>query len=357
MNTAAQPCKCGFTGFTDIHTHIVPESFPAYAGRHAGAPWPSMAPAQACHRHVMISGSIYRTVSEGCWSTSTRLADMDANRIDRQVLSPMPELLSYWLEPDDGAAMCRFLNESIAGMVAQAPQRFVGLGAVPLQDVERAIRELDHAVNVLGLAGVEIGGNINETVIGAPSLAPFFEAAERWGAAIFVHALRPVGMNRLIGPPILEQTLAFPGEVGLAAASLITGGTLARFPRLRIAFSHGGGSLAMLLPRLQHAWSAFEALRKTVALEPARAARTMYYDNLVYDAATIRHLIHLFGETQLMAGSDYPFAIMDPDPRARIASLELSESTQALLTSGNAQRWLFGPETAPASGDPSKESP
>jgi aminocarboxymuconate-semialdehyde decarboxylase len=161
----------------------------------------------------------------------------------------MPELLSYWLDGTDGAALSRYLNEQIAAMVARESGRFFGLGAVPLQDVDRAIAELEHAMGPLGLAGVEIGTNIDGVVLGDPKLEPFFAAAERLGAAIFVHPLRPCGMERLVGPPLLQQVLAFPGESGLSAASLLTAGTLARHPRLRIAFSHGGGTLAALLPR------------------------------------------------------------------------------------------------------------
>ena len=151
----------GLDGLVDVHRHIVPESFPDYIGRHFGAPWPSMAPAEACHRHVMVSGSVYRTVSHQCWDCAQRRADMHGMGISRQVLSPMPELLSYWLEPEDGAAMCRFLNETIAAMVADSPQHFFGLAAVPLQDLDLAIAELAHAVRQLGLHGVEIAGNVN----------------------------------------------------------------------------------------------------------------------------------------------------------------------------------------------------
>ncbi len=324
----------------DVHTHVVPESFPAYLGVHANAPWPSMAAAHACHRHVMVSGSIYRTVSHQCWDCAVRLADMGAKRVGRQVLSPMPELLSYWMAPEDGGAMCRYLNEVIATMVAQAPGRFFGLGAVPLQDVSLAIDELDAIVNDMGLAGVEIAGSVNDRVIGDPSFVPFFEAAARLGAAVFVHPLRPSGMERLVGPAALEQVLAFPGETGLAAASLITGGTLDRIPGLRIAFSHGGGTLSALLPRLQHAWNTLPPVRGAIAADPTSVARRMYFDDLVYDAATIHRLIDLFGRSQIMVGSDYPFSIMDGDPAARIESLNLADETLAMLSSGNARRWL-----------------
>ncbi|VXB12685.1 amidohydrolase family protein [Massilia sp. 9I] len=323
----------------DVHTHVVPENFPAYPGVDAAAPWPSMAPAHACHRSVMIAGSVFRTVPQQSWDAPSRSIDMDSLGIGRQVLSPMPELLSYWLAPRDGAALARHLNQDIARMVAQQPERFFGLGAVPLQDVGLAIAELDHALHTLGLAGVEIGTNVNGVPIGAPQLEPFFAAAEAWDAAIFVHPLRPCGMDRLVGPPALEQVLAFPCETGLAAASLITGGTLARHPRLRIALSHGGGSFAALAARLQHAWSIFPALRDTMG-PPMESARSFYYDSLVYDRRLLENQLALFGPTQTMIGSDYPFVIRDMDPAGRIAELGLDAETTALLTHENAMRWL-----------------
>ncbi len=111
--------------------------------------------------------------------------------------------------------MCRYLNEVIAGMVTEAPARFIGLGAVPLQDVDLAIRELEHARRARGLAGVEVPGNVGGAAIGDPRWRPFFEAAAALDAAVLVHALRPTGLDRVVGPSGLEQVLAFPGEVGL----------------------------------------------------------------------------------------------------------------------------------------------
>ena len=108
----------------DVHTHIVPENFPAYKGKGKDVPWPSMAPAHACHRHVMISGKVYRTVADGSWSVPRRIEDMGAMRITRQAISPMPELLSYWLPLDDAKTMIRFLNDEIARMISLSPDRF-----------------------------------------------------------------------------------------------------------------------------------------------------------------------------------------------------------------------------------------
>lgn len=324
----------------DIHTHVVPESFPPYCGKGRDVPWPGMAPADACHKHVMIAGKNFRTVSSQCWDVDRRLADMDALGLQRQVLSPMPELLSYWLEAEDAAALSRHLNESIAALVAASPVRFAGLGTVPLQDIGLAIAELQYAVQVLGLDGVEIGTNVNGTPIGAPAFEPFFAEAERLGACIFVHPLRPCGMDRLVGPAALEQVLAFPCETGLAGMSLITGGMLSRHPGLRIALSHGGGSFPALLARYAHAWKLFPGLRETVAENPLDLGRRLYFDSLVYDETLLRAQIRLFGISQTMIGSDYPFVIMEQDPLARMNELAFSAEETELLLCTNAMRWL-----------------
>ncbi len=329
----------------DVHTHVVPEHFPAYLGHLAGAPWPSTVPAHECHRHVMVSGKVFRTVSHQCWSCSVRLADMDRQGVGLQVLSPMPELLSPWLAPADGQALCRYLNDTIAAMVAVAPQRFAGLGAVPLQDVKLAIEELDRLLHVTGLAGVELPGNVGGKPLGDPHFLPFFEAAADWGAAIFVHPLRPSGMDRLVGPPALEQVLAFPGEIGLCGASFVTGGLLSQLPALRIALSHGGGSLAMLLPRLRQAWRSMPPVRDALPADPLDEVRRLWVDDLVYDAATLRHLVAVFGADRVMAGSDYPFSIMDEDPAGSVDAAGFDAATRAALRAGNARRWL-GMETA-----------
>src|SRR5687767_1999611 len=111
------------SGCIDIHTHVVPERFPACVGCGPEVPWPSMAEADACHKHVVISGKIYRTVPDGCWNVPRRIEEMDAMRVSRQVLSPMPELLSYWFPPNHGRTLTRYLSEQIAEMVSAAPTR------------------------------------------------------------------------------------------------------------------------------------------------------------------------------------------------------------------------------------------
>lgn len=323
----------------DIHTHVVPERFPAYLGSKANVPWPSMQPAHACHAHVMIQGKVYRTVHQSCWHTADRLQEMDAHDITVQCLSPMPELLSYWLPADDAQVLIRYLNDQIAGMVARNPKRFVGLGGVPLQDVDRAIRELEYVVNDLGFAGVELASHVEGVSIGDAKFEPFFAAVERLNACVFVHALRPAGQERIVGS-VAEQVVCFPGDVALAAASMITGGMAERHPQLRIAFSHGGGAMTNLVPRLDKAWELMPKFKESIPHAPGYYARRFYYDTVVFDPALLVHEVAMYGKTQICIGSDFPFAMGDLDPIGTLRKTGLDDATLALISNGNAQRFL-----------------
>jgi aminocarboxymuconate-semialdehyde decarboxylase len=336
MGNATMTCRCG----VDVHAHVVPRNFPAYLGSKLPAQWPSMAPAHECHRNVMIAGKLYRTVSDKAWDVPKRLADLPSMGLARQVISPMPELLSYWMDAPAAQQLLRFLNETIAAMADESAGALLGFGAVPLQDIDAAIAELQHIHRTPGLVGVEVGSNVNGVPVGDPSLDPFFEACEALNMPVFVHAVKPTGMDRLVGPPPLQQVLAYPSEVGLSAASVITSNLMLRRPRLRIAFSHGGGTLSALLPRLQQGWQVFPALKEAIQVSPVEQARRLYYDTLVFDAPALQHLVKTFGDGQLMLGSDYPFNFHERLPAQRVADAGFDEATQAQLVHRNAEAFL-----------------
>jgi aminocarboxymuconate-semialdehyde decarboxylase len=328
------------TGAIDVHNHVVPDRFPAYAGSGRDVPWPSMAPgSQPCYCNVMIQGKNYRTVHQSCWVGEDRIREMDARSIGTQCLSPMPELLSYWLPAADAQVLIRFLNDYIAEMVARNPGRFRGLGAVPLQDVDLAVRELEYVTGTLRFPGIEIASHVNGVSIGDARFEPFFAAAVRLNAAIFVHALRPAGQDRIVGP-LSEQAVCFPGDIGLAAASLITGGMAERHAALRIAFSHGGGALPVMIPRLTHAWKMQKKMHEQVPREPGFYAKRFYYDSIVFDPGMLKQLVSAFGETQVVVGSDYPFAMGDLDPVNTVSRAGLPAAQSRAILRDNAERFL-----------------
>src|SRR5687768_16108587 len=264
---------------------------------------------------------------------------MSEMRVNRQALSPMPELLSYWLPLADAKVLIRYLNEQIAEMIALAPERFIGLGCIPLQDPDAALAELRYVMEKLKFAGVEIASHVNGVSIGDARFEPFFGAAEELGAAIFVHALRPAGQDRIVGA-FAEQAVCFPGDVALACASMITGGIASKHPKLRIAFSHGGGTMAILMPRLVHAWNVFPKAKESLPESPAVIARRFFYDELVFDPEAVKFLIKQFGSSQIVLGTDYPFALGDTKPMETLQRTGLDEPTIAAITSSNARRFL-----------------
>ncbi|MFG1228645.1 amidohydrolase family protein [Xanthobacter wiegelii] len=171
------------TGAVDIHAHVVPADFPRYAGRHADHAWPSMCPVGCGHRHIMIRGSVFRTVLEASWDEARRIADMDSVGIAVQVLSPMPEMLSYWFDANDALAMAEVVNGTIADMVDAQPGRFAGLGMVPLQAPERAVEVLQALMRDGRFQGIEIGTNANGAAIGDARFASLFDLSSASGIA------------------------------------------------------------------------------------------------------------------------------------------------------------------------------
>jgi aminocarboxymuconate-semialdehyde decarboxylase len=250
-------------------------------------------------------------------------------------------MFSYWAQPRHALELCRLLNDHLAAVVAQFPDRFVGLGTVPLQDPQLAVGELERCRRELGLAGVEIGTHVNQWNLDEPALFEFFAAAADLSAAVFVHPWDMMGKERM--PKYwLPWLVGMPAEVSLAICSLIFGGVLERLPHLRIAFAHGGGAFPATFGRISHAYRVRPDL---CAVDndhpPGRYLDRIYLDTLVHSADTLRLLLKLVGPRQLALGSDYPFPLGEERPGSLIESMEdLGPEVRQLLLSENALRWL-----------------
>jgi aminocarboxymuconate-semialdehyde decarboxylase len=329
----------------DVHTHIVPEHFPPRAGRRSGEAWPFMDHIRPGEANVMANGRNFRTVTTQCWDVARRTAELPAQGIDAQVLSPMPRLLDYALDVEDGRDLARYLNETISDMMAADPQRFYGLGSVPMQDPDLAARELE-GVRRLGLQGVEITTHINGISPGDPRFLPFWREAERLELGVFIHAQDPTFLDRLVGPAYLENAVGCPVENTLAAASIVTSGLLDECPNLRICFSHGAGGFTELLPRLHHLWQWSEPLQKAMKRPPMEYAREMYYDEIFFDNRMVRYLLDMVGTSQVLIGSDYPFMERVQTPEAEFDALRLSPDEREAVGWKNCLRFLgISPES------------
>lgn len=157
-----------------------------------------------------------------------------------QVLSTIPVLFNYWAKPQHGLETSRFFNDHIAQCVDLHPDRFIGIGTVPLQDVDLSVREMERCMKELKMPGLEIGSNINQANLGDKSLEPFWQAAEELGCCLFIHPWEMFGEEH-ITRYWLPWLVGMPAETTRAISSMIFAGVFERYPKLRVAFAHGGG--------------------------------------------------------------------------------------------------------------------
>jgi aminocarboxymuconate-semialdehyde decarboxylase len=290
---------------------------------------------------MMRDDHFFREVGENCWSPERRLEDCDRDGVTVQVLSTVPVMFSYWARPGDTDDLARLLNDDLAGSVAVSPDRFVGLGTLPMNAPDLAVQELTRCVRELGFAGVQIGSHVNGLNLDAPELFPVFQCAAELGAAVFVHPWDMLGAGRM-EKYWLPWLVGMPAETAVAICSILFGGVLERLPDLRIGFAHGGGSFPHTIGRIQHG---FEVRPDLCAVDnqvgPREYLGRFYLDSLVHDQAALRYLVDLVGADRIALGSDYPFPLGEHAPGALIESLDdLAEEGRNRMLWGTAEEFL-----------------
>jgi aminocarboxymuconate-semialdehyde decarboxylase len=325
----------------DAHAHLLPRDYPPDAPEC----FPRMEPIGRDTARTLIFGAMRFRARDVFFEAERRVEEAAASGVDAEVLSPMPPLLRFDLAPADGLALARHVNEFTAQLCSHDPARMIGLGMVPMQDPDAAAAELT-AVRELGLRGVEIASSVLDTPIGDERFLPFFAEAERRGLPIFVHAMPSAGGGL---PAQARGTYAVGVQGALAAASLVTGGTAAKCPGLRVCFSHGAGGYPLMIPRAQYFWSGAwneepvvpeRAVMPDDGPSPWEYARRFYYDSLVFDRRALRYLIDALGPGRLLVGSDFP-AMLREEPAGRtLRSMDLPADVLEDITWNNAFRWL-----------------
>jgi aminocarboxymuconate-semialdehyde decarboxylase len=337
----------------DLHTHILPERWPNLRDRYGYGDWIRLEHHAPCRARMIRGDSPFREIEANCWDPRVRLADCDRTGVGMQVLSTVPVMFSYWARPADAHDLSRMLNDHIAAVVRGHPARFAGLGTVPMQAPDLAIRELERCVRELGLSGIQIGSHVERAEgpdwnLDNPAVFEVFVAAQELGACVFVHPWDMMGSANMTRY-WLPWLVGMPAETCRAICSVIFGGVLERLPRLRIAFAHGGGSFSGTIGRIEHGFRARPDLcavdnrvnpRDYLARPDGTPAR-FYVDSLVHDPDALRVVLRLMGPTRVAMGSDYPFPLGEDTPGSLIESMpELDDATRRRLLGGTAAEFL-----------------
>jgi aminocarboxymuconate-semialdehyde decarboxylase len=271
-----------------------------------------------------------------------RLKEMDRMGIDIQAVSPAPHQTCYWADPGWGQELARAVNERLAEIGAQHPDRFAPMGTVPLQDVSLAVAELEHCVKALGMRGVEINPSVRGMDLTDPRLAleKFFQKAAELDVVIFMH---PIGFSHgeRLANHYFNNIIGNPLETTVAASHLIFDGVLERHPKLKIVLPHAGGYLAHYWARMDHAWRARPDTRGRIKRKPSSYLEKFYFDTITFDRGMLAHLIERFGAEHVLLGTDYPYDMGMEHPVDFIAGVpKLSAKAKQAIMGGNAARLL-----------------
>jgi aminocarboxymuconate-semialdehyde decarboxylase len=324
----------------DIHSHFFPREWEDLGKRFGSPDWPRMKHLGSGKAMVMLGEREFRPVYAACWDAPTRLAEMDRDGIELQVMCSTPVLFAY-ARPSAQALYCaQLFNDAALELAAKGKGRLKTLCQVPLQDTDAACKELSRAMQA-GHLGVQIGNHVGNRDLDDESIVTFLQHCAAEGAAVLVHPWDMLGGART-SRWMMGWTVGMPAETQLSIVSLILGGAFDRLPAsLRICFAHGGGSFAFLLGRLENAWQHRDVARGVAAHPPSHYLDRFYVDSAVFDPRALQLLIEVMGEDRVMLGSDYPF----PLGEARVGKLirdmkRLGTGARRKLLSGNAKRFL-----------------
>jgi aminocarboxymuconate-semialdehyde decarboxylase len=329
----------------DVHAHIL---LPALQQLVTEADPQGLGAQQALEvrRHGAASMAVSGQMVKERWPQLTdldrRLADMDAQGVDVQLVSPSPSHFYYFAGEELALQVAKRANHAVRGFVDRAPERLNGLGLVPLQHPHLMVEALDQAILECGLLGVEIGSfaatphdpERSTVELSDPRLEPFWSRAEELGSLVFLH---PFGcsLDERLDRFYLANTVSQPAENAVALSHLIFSGAMDRHPDLKILAAHGGGYLPTTLGRSDHAWKVRPEAHGC-AQPPSSYLKKLYFDSLVHDGAELKALVAAAGPEQVLLGSDYPFDMGSDHPVADVAAARLPAGDKARILAGNA---------------------
>lgn len=309
----------------DLHCHFVPRNCVDVVdekGRHYGQD---------------PQKSVDKKWDDRKWDIASRIKDMDATGVDMQAISPSPALFYYDRDPESCLWWSQRLNDGIAEAVKECPSRFIGLATVPLQDTKLALSEADRAINKLGLRGIIIGAHANNHTFDSPEFLPFFKEIANLDVPVFIH---PKGADTgMMAGYHLGNLVGNPLETTLAAANLIFGGILEKFPGLKFYLAHAGGNVPYLKGRWEHGYQVRAECKLKISHPPSYYLPLLYFDTITHSAPALQYLINEMGSDRVVMGTDYPADMCEDRPVFMVQSVPgISDGDRRRILGDNAAR-------------------
>ncbi len=326
----------------DIHAHLTPQAF--WKATENGGDWHGIGRHidERGQPHPLIGGQIGGALGPKTqWEPEQRLADMDSLGVDVHVLSPFSGFYNYHLDSKVAIATSQDSNNEVSQMVKTWPDRFSGLGTLPMQDVGAAIAELERGMTQLGLKGAMINDQINGKWLDEPEYMPFWKAAEQMGAMILFHQGGKTTVSDRIERYHLPNTIGNLADRAVTFGTLVMGGVMDACPDLKICLSHGGGYTCYGIGRMDRGWRGLPPEGSKIERPPSSYLRQFHYDCIVYTEEALRYLIDTVGADRVLFGTDWPYDMVFDWPVSWVLSLEnVTQEEKELILWKNLEKLL-----------------
>jgi aminocarboxymuconate-semialdehyde decarboxylase len=323
----------------DMHTHIIPKNLPDWQKKFGYDGFIRLDHHKDHWARMMQGDKFFREINRNCWDPEVRIKEYEKFQTQVQVVCTIPVLFAYFARAEDGLEVAEFLNNDIAELVEKYPKNYIGLGTIPMQAPELAVKELQR-IKDIGLVGIQIGSNIEDKNLNEPEFYPIWEACEKLGLAVLVHPWNMMGKEEM-GRYWLPWLVGMPAETSRAMCSMIFGGIFDKFPELRVNFCHASGSFLSTLGRIEHG---FNCRPDLVAIDnpnnPRDYCGKFWVDCITHDSEVLNYILKMQGSKKVTLGSDYPFPLGDLEIGAFINEMNLENNTVEDIFCNSTLQWL-----------------
>jgi aminocarboxymuconate-semialdehyde decarboxylase len=323
----------------DMHTHIMPKYLPDWEKKFGYEGFIKLDHHKSGWARMMQGNKFFREINHNCWDPEVRINEYNKFNTQVQVVCTIPVLFAYFAKAKDGLEVAEFLNDDLVALVNKYPKKYIGLGTLPMQSPELAVKEL-HRIKKMGLKGIQIGSNINNKNLSESEFFPIWEACEKLDLSVLVHPWNMMGKEDMESY-WLPWLVGMPAETSRAMCSMIFGGVFEKFPNLRVNFCHASGSFLSTLGRIEHG---FNCRPDLVAVDnnfnPRKYCGHFWVDCITHDEVMLEYVLKMQGSKRVTLGSDYPFPLGDLEIGEFINNMDLPQSEVEDIFCNSTLEWL-----------------